>query len=135
VNLAARLEALNKQYGTAIMIAEPTYRAAAERIIARPVDVVAVKGKARAVRVYEVLGLASDIGDDAELARALARHAEEGLAHYLAREFADAIRAFEAALHLRPDDGPATRFIARCRTLAAEPPPSDWDGVFHATEK
>ena len=135
VNLAARLEALNKQYGTAIMIAEPTYRAAAERIVARPVDVVAVKGKARAVRVYEVLGLASDGGPDADLARALARHAEHGLERYLARDFADAIRAFEAVLLLRPDDGPATRFIERCRALAAEPPPTDWDGVFHATEK
>jgi adenylate cyclase len=135
VNLASRLEALNKQYGTGIMIAESTYRAAADRVVARPVDVVAVKGKHRAVRVYELLGLAGDTGADIDAARRLAQQCEDGLDRYLARDFTAAAAAFEAVLARFPDDGPATRFVARCRACLAQPPPDGWDGVFHATEK
>ena len=131
-NLAARLEGLNKQYGTSIMISETTWLAAKDRIVARPVDVVAVKGKQQAVRVYEVLGLASDADDRSS---AIARHAETGLDSYLARDFTVAIGAFEKVLELRPDDAPARRFIDRCRTYAAAPPPPEWTGVHHATEK
>jgi adenylate cyclase len=131
-NLAARLEGLNKQYGTSIMIAETTYRAALDRIVARPVDVVAVKGKHQAVRVYEVLGLVSDGDGDAV---AIARHAEAGLDAYLARDFTAAIARFEQVLALRPGDEPSRRMIDRCRGYAAAPPPADWTGVHHATEK
>jgi len=133
VNLAARLEGLNKQYGTAIAIAEPTRRAAGDRIIARAVDVVAVKGKAQAVRVFEVLGLPSD--DDAAALTAFAHACETGLDHYLARDFAAAIASYQVALALRADDRCAHTMIDRCRALVAEPPPADWTGIFHATEK
>lgn len=132
VNLAARLEGLNKQYGTAIAIAEATRRAAGDRIIARPLDVVAVKGKAQAVRVYEVLGLPDD--DDPATA-AFARHCEDGLDRYLGRDFAGAIAACDAALALRPADRAAAQLRERCRALLAAPPPADWTGVFQATEK
>ncbi len=132
VNLAARLEGLNKQYGTGIMIAEATRRAAGDRILARPVDVVAVKGKAIAGKVYEVLGLPSD--GDAATAE-LARLCTDGFDRYLARDFADAAAMFEAALALRPDDRVATKLAERCRAYAAEPPPAEWTGVFVATEK
>lgn len=131
-NLAARLEGLNKQYGTSIMISETTWLAARDRIVARPVDVVAVKGKHQAVKVYEVLGLASDADSQTS---AIARHAETGLDSYLARDFTVAIGAFEKVLELRPDDAPSRRFIDRCRTYAAAPPPPGWTGVHHATEK
>jgi adenylate cyclase len=132
-NLAARLEGLNKQYGTSIMIAEATALAAGDRIVARPVDVVAVKGKVQAVRVFEILALGSD--PDAAAARELAAHCTTGLDRYLARDFAGGAAAFEAALGLRPDDEVAARLRERCRGYAAEPPSADWTGVFHATEK
>lgn len=132
VNLASRLEGLNKQYGTSIMISESTAQAAGDRVITRPVDVVAVKGKVVAVRVHEVLGLPSD--GDASVVE-LARCSTEGFERYLARDFTAAAAAFDAALAIRPDDPVATKFAARSRELAASPPPADWDGVFHATEK
>ena len=131
-NLASRLEGLNKQYGTSIMISERTRLAAGDRIVARPVDVVAVKGKVQAVRVYELLGLAGDAGADAA---ELARRSTEGLDRYLARDFTAAAAAFEAILAVRADDVAARRFLDRCRAYAATPPPPDWTGVFQATEK
>lgn len=132
VNLAARLEGLNRQYGTAIAISETTRRAAGDRIVARPIDIVAVKGKAQAVRVYELLGLPSD--GDADTV-AFADHCEVALDRYLARDFTGAIAAFDRALALRPDDRATRHLRDRCTALVAAPPPADWDGVFHATEK
>jgi adenylate cyclase len=132
-NLASRLEGLNKQYGTSIMIAESTARAAGDRIIARPVDVVAVKGKTEATRVYEILALAGD--DDAPAARALARASAEALDRYLARDFVGGAAACDHALAHRPDDGMLLRLRERCRTFVASPPSGDWTGVFYATDK
>ncbi len=132
VNLASRLEGLNKQYGTPILISEPTYEAAREGIVARPVDVVRVKGKQRGVKVYEPLCLASE--DDAE-ARALASTAAQGLDAYLARDFGGAAGFFEKALELRPEDRPAAMLLERCRRFMLQPPSEDWDGIYVATEK
>jgi adenylate cyclase len=61
VNLASRLEGLNKHYGTRILITESTFREAQDEIIARPVDYVSVKGKTERVLVYELLGLKDEV--------------------------------------------------------------------------
>ena len=45
VNLASRLEGLNKLYGTAVLVSEATYRAGRDRVVGRPVDIVQVKGR------------------------------------------------------------------------------------------
>jgi len=131
-NLAARLESLNKQYNTSVMIAESTRIAAGDAIIARPVDVVAVKGKSQGVRVYELLALAAE--DDAN-ARAVAATSTVALDAYLARDFAKAAAAWDDVLALRPDDGAATLMRDRARAFAASPPDADWTGVTIATEK
>ncbi|RLA69581.1 MAG: adenylate/guanylate cyclase domain-containing protein [Epsilonproteobacteria bacterium] len=55
VNLAARIEGLNKLYGTTIIISEDTKKQLKEDYIFRPLDIVRVKGKNEAVEIYEVL--------------------------------------------------------------------------------
>jgi adenylate cyclase len=115
------------------MIAESTARAARDRVIARPIDVVAVKGKVLATRVFEIIALAGDA--DAPTARALARATTDALDRYLARDFAGAVEACDEALAIRPDDDAVKRLRDRCCTLVASPPPGDWTGVFQATEK
>lgn len=132
VNLASRLEGLGKLYGTSILVSESAYEAARGQIVARPVDIVQVKGKRKSVRVYEPLCLASD---DDETARRLAATFEEGLAAYVGRNFRGAIDCFERALLLRPQDEPASLLIERCRCFLTAPPPADWDGAYVATEK
>jgi adenylate cyclase len=132
VNLASRLEGLNKVYGTGVLVSEATYRAAAARVVGRPVDLVRVKGKRRPVRVYELLGLQSDPDPGA---RELAALAEQGLEAYVGRRFEAAAECFERILDRRPDDRPATALLERCRGLQLAPPPAEWDGVHVLTEK
>jgi adenylate cyclase len=131
-NLASRLEGLNKQYGTDSMISEATYEQAREHVVARPIDVVAVKGKKRGVRVFELLALVTD--NDTE-AVAIAAAATRALAAYLERRFDDAIAVWDEILATRPDDRPSQIMRARALQHAASPPPADWDGVSYATEK
>jgi adenylate cyclase len=132
VNLASRLESLNKLFGTEILISDPTGQALRERIVARPVGVVQVKGKRQGVEVWEPLSLASE--DDA-VAREIARLFVEGLGAYLDRDFRGAAEQYKAALRLRPEDKPAAVLLERCRDFLSAPPPEDWNGVYVATEK
>jgi adenylate cyclase len=54
VNLGARLESLNKEYGTRIIVSEATRAAIKGRYDIRPLGEVTVKGKSRPVAIYEV---------------------------------------------------------------------------------
>jgi adenylate cyclase len=56
VNLGSRLESLNKQYGTRIIVSDATRAALPDRYIFRPLGEVVVKGKTRAVAIFEVVG-------------------------------------------------------------------------------
>jgi len=132
VNLAARLEGLNKLYGTEVLVSEETFRLAQGAIEARELDTVAVAGKREPVRIYEVLAPAGQL--DAALTAAHARYGE-GLALYRGRAFDDADRVFAQCLTERPGDGPAAAMRARIRRLRDTPPATDWDGVWRVTEK
>jgi adenylate cyclase len=132
VNLASRLEGLNKPYGTPVMMAETTWEETKDAILARPIDVVAVKGKAKGVRVYEPLGpLASATDDDRRFAGACTR----GIDLYLGRDFAGAAKAWDESLALRPDDQASKVMRARALELASSPPPDTWDGTTVMHEK
>jgi adenylate cyclase len=129
VNLAARLEGLNKAYGTTILVSEDVRAQAGEAFVFRLVDRVAVKGKSRGVDVFELLGLAGD----AEVAARAARLAPYEGALRAARE-----RQFQRALELLGalgDDGPTAVLAERCRAWLAAPPPAEWDGTWVATSK
>jgi adenylate cyclase len=128
INLASRLEGANKQYGTYLMISESTKAGAGAAIETRELDLVKVKGKAKAVKVYELLGLSGAV-DAAVLAKA--RKFEDALALCRARRFEEAAKAFEA---LYPDKA-AKLYVERCHAFIAEPPGKDWDGSFALTEK
>jgi adenylate cyclase len=132
VNLASRLESMNKLFGTEILISDPAYRQARSSIVARPVGVVQVKGKRQCVEVWEPLCLATE--DDAA-ARELARLFTDGLAAYVARDFRGAAEQYKAALRLRPDDKPAAVLLGWCREFLGAPPPETWAGVYVAVEK
>jgi adenylate cyclase len=132
VNVASRLEGLNKLYGTSICLSEETLRAAGGAVAARPIERVSVKGKSLPTLVYELLGLSADVG--AETQRLAELH-ERGLEHYYRREWAAAIAAFEETLRVRPNDGPATEMLRRCRRFQQEPPGPDWDGLHHMDSK
>ncbi|HEX3758419.1 MAG TPA: adenylate/guanylate cyclase domain-containing protein, partial [Kofleriaceae bacterium] len=130
VNLAARLEGLNKHYGTTILVSDAVERDARDRFAFRRVDRVAVKGKSIGVEVFELIG-----ERDADPARiAAAGDYERALDAYLARDFDRALAALGECAALATD-GPARVLAARCEVLRRAPPPADWDGTFAATEK
>ncbi|HEV7498613.1 MAG TPA: adenylate/guanylate cyclase domain-containing protein, partial [Vicinamibacteria bacterium] len=126
VNLASRLEGLNKQYGTTVLVSESVREEAQEAFAFRLLDVVAVKGRTRGVRVYELLGRA-----DAAVDRGPQRAYERALERYWARDFGGALAILDAQLA----DPPSHVLAERARALAANPPPAEWDGVYVARAK
>jgi adenylate cyclase len=133
VNLASRLEGVNKQYSTSIMISEFTYALCKSDIVVREIDLIQVRGKAKPLGIYEVLARSNErLPDDMELA---VQHFSAGLAAYRQKSWKAAIDAFEQALAARPDDGPSLTYLKRCQQYLLAPPSSDWDGVYVMTSK
>jgi adenylate cyclase len=127
INLGARLECLNKHYGTTIIASEPIVESAREHFDFRLLDLVAVKGRKQVVSVYEVLGKKGEIGALHEIAAGY----EKAFEHYLAREFSVAIEI----LIEQQNDPPSAVLIERCRAFLHEPPPPDWRGAHVSLSK
>ncbi len=132
VNLASRLEGVNKLFGTTILISETTHDQAQEWIVARQLDMIRVKGKAIPVRIYELVGARGTVGAAVEEKIGLF---EEGLAVYRKREFEKAADKFKKILTLDPRDGPSAAYIHRCAELQKATLPEDWDGVYTLLSK
>ena len=125
VNLGSRLEGLNKTYGTHAIASESTLRAVGDLAVVRDLDLVRVKGKYEPVRIFELLAMDGDRDRWAPLLEPYAA----GIEAYRQRRFEEARASFTAILASRPADGPAKLYVERCETMAANPPPPDWDGV------
>ena len=126
VNLAARLERVNNEYGTAVIASDATRRLAGTSVAWRRLDRIAVKGKRVPTEIHEALGL---VGSVPESVLAAAAEYEAGLDAYFTRDFIRAAEHFDEALRLRPDDTAAAVLRERAVTYAAAPPSGQWDGV------
>jgi adenylate cyclase len=132
VNLASRLEGLNKEYGTTLIISRATLDQTGDTFHERFLDLVAVKGKREPVEVFEILDAERVPG--MHTGPALAAY-DEGVQLYRERDWLGAAAKFQEALRLSPDDGPAAVYLRRCEDLLHDPPPVDWDGVYVMTRK
>lgn len=133
VNLGSRLEGLNKQYGTEILIGENTAELVNGAFRLREVDAVRVVGKQNPTRVYELLAAAgTPLPEEQEGAL---RDYAAALAAYRERRWSEALGHLEQALSRWTNDGPCRVLRARCQAFAETPPPQEWDGVFDATKK
>jgi class 3 adenylate cyclase/CheY-like chemotaxis protein len=132
VNLASRLEGVNKLYRTGgILISEYTRDEIGDEFVCRSLDRVRVVGISNPVRVYEITGFregapAADGGKAAEWEKAMALFEE--------RHFAEAEKIFFSLASGDPNDGTAKIYLTRCREFIAAPP-GDWDGVNNLTQK
>jgi adenylate cyclase len=133
VNLASRLEGLNRAYGTEIVIGENTAQLVEGAFLLREIDMVRVKGRTQAVRVYELLARAGTALPP-EREKALAAYAA-GIEAYRQRSWDEALGLFGQALALWPEDGPSRTMAERSRLYRASPPSAEWDGVFEQLEK
>jgi adenylate cyclase len=138
VNLSSRLEGLNKDYGTHIIVNESTFSAAATAgFVFRELDLIRVKGKKLPVTIYELIGRAGETSDYGPPAAAQSRLEDFRLARelYRQRQWEAAQKAFETILAKWDSDGPARTYWKRCQEYLFDEPPSGWDGVFTMTHK
>ncbi len=131
VNLGSRLEGINKEYGTNIVISEYTYNDVKDVFFCRELDSVIVKGKKLPVKIYELL----DEGKDSEKWGKTVGLFEEGLLKYKQGLWDEAIASFRKCTGVKPDDAPSKLYINRCEELKKNPPAGTWDGVFTMTRK
>ena len=127
INLASRLEGLNKQYGTTIIASDRIFEDARAQFDFRLLDWVTVKGKTEAIKIYELLGQKGEAG---ELRETVAAY-EDAFGAYVKRDFAAAI----AILEKHDADAPSAVLIDRCRAFQQTPPTADWRGVYTSMSK
>jgi len=118
VNLASRLEAVNKIYGTGILLSENTARLLPAEPGLRTIDIVRVQGKREAVTVFTPC-------EDAELVR----RSGAALKTYWARDWIESQQAWTQVIQHAPGDPVAEVFLKRIKALVADPPPANWDGA------
>jgi adenylate cyclase len=132
VNLASRLEGINKEYGTRIVLSEFTLELVKDEVAVRELGAVRVKGKKKPVKIYELLAM----GPAPEAAQPFLEAFARGLSlRFPDRRFTEAALAFREALALRPEDVSSHKYLAECEAYASEPPPPGWDGVLEMKTK
>ena len=128
VNLASRLEGVNKTYGTRNLVSERTIAAAGAALEVREIDRVVVAGHTHSEIIFEILGRKGELTPQQFLSR---DKYLEGLAAYREQRWDDALRALNESLGAIPDDGPSMALLKRIESLKANPPSRDWDGAWH----
>jgi adenylate cyclase len=138
VNLSSRLEGLNKDYGTHIIVNETTYAAVKDAGFEfRELDLIRVKGKQQPVTIHELIGRrgeASVYGTPEELQARLDLFVQ-ARELYRRRQWQEAQEKFQSILDRWPADGPSRMYWKRCQEYLFDEPPTGWDGVFTMTHK
>lgn len=128
VNLASRIEGLNKRYATTIIISEDTYQYVNEDYLCRELDTVRVKGKEEPKRIYEMMLDNNSVNKD------LAEHYEKALQLYRDRQWDNATICLQQIL-ADTDDGPSKRLIENCKKLQTQPVDKNWSSITSLDEK
>ncbi|WP_413612905.1 CHASE2 domain-containing protein [Bdellovibrio sp. HCB-110] len=126
VNLASRLEGINKEYGTRIVISEFTYAEVKNSFTAREIDRVRVKGKLEPVRIYELVCEGKAKGELAEKLHLF----DQGFELYQSKKFSEALEIFNKTKTMSQNDPVSELYVERCQDYIESPPPLDWDGVY-----
>jgi adenylate cyclase len=131
VNLASRVEALNKRYGTDILVTQNIADCIGDIFVLRPVDLVSPVGTSRPITVYELLGEADD---QASFPVDKSRRQEIEKWNicyelYKSGAWAKALAAFNQHRELAPDQMLSAIYLERCARHLKHPPTEDWDGV------
>jgi len=132
VNLASRLEGVNKIFSTRIIISESTFREVQDEFVVRELDVLRVKGKKARVVCYELVGIVGQV-DESWTRRVTGFR--DGLRWYRERAFDKAMIVFDSLVASFPEDGPSQVYLDRCRSFMKSPPPEDWEGVYQLDTK
>jgi adenylate cyclase len=131
VNLAFRLESLNKQLKTSILASRDFLKGIDSLLTTRMVGHYRVKGFDMVVEIHEILGL-SEQADQSKAWRQTFMH---GMHHFHHREFKLAEQAFQETLDLHPDDGPSKFLLAQTTVLRHADLADGWAGEIDLAEK
>jgi adenylate cyclase len=130
VNLASRLEGVNKEFGTKVILSEATYQPAKERLDVRELALIKVKGKKLPVRIYELIGLKGEAPPER---METVRKFEAALAEFRGRKFS---KAWELFLSLaQKGDRASEVYVGLCERYMNEAPHADWDGSYQMEHK
>jgi len=132
VNLAARLEGVNKIYGCWILTSQATRTMAGDQLVFRALDSVRVVGISEPIRLYEVMGLPGEV--DGSVLKGIALF-EKAIGHYEKQQWDESKSLLAEVMVLIPGDGPSRTFLDRIEAYKKESPPSGWDGVFGMNTK
>ena len=137
VNIASRLEGLNKFYGTGVLASGPIVDKCADEFLFRRVDRTLPKGAIRPLEIYELLGMF----DGPEELRITPEDAKlvvdwsEFYQIYETHNWFDALDALEKFMFAYPDDGVAAVYLDRIMGFLIDPPEPDWDGIMRFDKK
>jgi adenylate cyclase len=131
VNLASRLEGINKEYQTQIVISEATYRQVSQQFVCRELDKIRVKGKKQPVNIYELL----DVISEKSKYDSLLTQFDQAVAAYRSQDWRAAAGKLGQLLAAYPDDGPTQVFLQRAVEFLENAPEPDWDGVYEMKTK
>jgi adenylate cyclase len=123
VNLAARLEASNKFFGTGILVSQESWREGGGGLLARPLGKLLVAGQRSAIEVWNVLGRREDATP--KLIEAC-QEFRRAIDLFRRKRYAEAAKLFEKVASAMPDDGPAGIFGRLAREFAAAAPAEGW---------
>ena len=132
VNIAARLEGVNKQYGTWILASERTMNKAEDIFLSRKLDRVRVVGINTPIRLYNPIAIKTEASEDQIK---MVEKFEIALNLFESREWEKAKAEFKTVLTIDPEDKPSVRYIQLCNKFINKQPESTWDGVFNLTSK
>jgi adenylate cyclase len=131
INLASRMEGLNKYLGTRVLITTDTQQVAGPKIVTRYLGLFRLKGFEKAVGVHELTGRAEQEAESRELRERFAR----ALAVLATKDFAAAEAAFRHVLEISPKDGPSEFYLEQIEELRATTLPADWKGEITLKDK
>ena len=132
VNLASRLEGINKYYGTEIIISENTYEKVRDQFLVRKIDLVAVKGKSKAIEIFELI---AEIEEASLEQQSFADKFNSAVDFYRSKSFMEALNIFRYCSKMNPEDLTSKVYIERCEFFISNPPPADSNGVYESKTK
>jgi len=131
VNMASRLEGLNKQLGTNILATRDIQKSVGGRLVSRLVGHFKFKGFDQVVETYELIGTLEAEASTKPWCEVFA----QALHQFQRKLFAKAEAGFRRTLELRPEDGPSNFYLKRIEEVNSHPPPADWVGEIDLREK
>ncbi|MDD2515908.1 MAG: adenylate/guanylate cyclase domain-containing protein [Candidatus Gracilibacteria bacterium] len=130
INMASRLEGINKEYNTLICVSESVRKNTPDNFIFRKLDNVKLKGKQEATIIYELLGEYENIPQEKFK---IISDFEKGLDFYIIGDFVNAYKIFEGLA--ASGDSPSKTFEERCKTFLKYGTPTNWNGIWEAKSK